>query len=78
MQRSYLFSEARSAVKWAVIALSVILLSNSAHASALGDLVARERANRDNESAGVGGGFLSEGRGDGAAELADNHPIESF
>lgn len=58
MQRPYLLSEARSAHKAVVIALSVALLSSLAHASALGELVARERANRDNESVEVYGGSV--------------------
>jgi len=58
MQRPYLLSEARSTLKGVVIALSVALLSNLAHASALDELVARERANRDNESVEVYGGSV--------------------
>jgi hypothetical protein len=53
MRTTHLVSEGRNATKWAVVALSLLLLNGLAYASALDDLVAREKANRDNEAVEV-------------------------
>jgi hypothetical protein len=58
MAPTHLDSEPSKATKWPVVALLLILLIDTGYASALEDLVARESANRDNESVEVYGGSV--------------------